>query len=53
MIVLEKFVCRLMDFDKEKDSMKSILDDLSEEYEIPSYRKVMDALVATIFKQVN
>ncbi|MCO4795397.1 MAG: hypothetical protein KC493_16880 [Bacteriovoracaceae bacterium] len=52
-IILERFVIRILDFNKEKDTMKSILDDLKQDYQIPSYKKVMDALTDTILNQVS
>lgn len=53
LIILEKFVIRIMDFNKETDTMKSILDELNLEYQLPSYKKVMEALTETLLNQVS
>jgi hypothetical protein len=48
LIVLEAFVIRILDFKSEEDSLKSIINHFYEEFTQPSYKKVLDALVATI-----
>jgi HD-GYP domain-containing protein (c-di-GMP phosphodiesterase class II) len=48
LIVLESFVIRLLDFKAKEDSIKSIIEEFYEEFTQPSYKKVMDSLVATI-----
>lgn len=53
LIVLERFVIRIMDFNKETDSLKSIIEELAGEYQLPSYKKVMDALTDTLLNQVS
>lgn len=53
LIVLERFVIRIIDFNKETDTMKSILDELNQDYQLPSYKKVMDALTDTLLNQVS
>ncbi len=53
LIILERFVIRIMDFNKESDSMKSILEELNQEYQLPTYKKVMEALTDTLLNQVS
>lgn len=49
-IVVEKFVMRLLDFNKEEDSIKNILEELNHEFSLPSYQKVMECIKDTILK---
>lgn len=43
-IVLEDFVSSLLDFKENKLTIKDILDDMNERYQLPSYKKVIKAL---------
>lgn len=53
LIVLEKFVMRIMDFKSGQDSLKTIVDEFYEELTQPSYKKVLDALVSTILGEAR
>lgn len=43
-IVIERFVWRLMNFDKNKDTLISILDSLRDEFTLPSYKHVLETI---------
>lgn len=47
-IVLEDFVSSLLDFKEKKLSIKDILEDMLERYPLPSYKKVIKALTASL-----
>ncbi len=53
LIVLEKFVIRLIDFDSNKDSIKQIIEEFYEDFSQPSYKKVLDTLIETIFRDLK
>lgn len=48
-IVVEKFVMRILDFKKDESRLSDILDDLEQEFSLPSYNKVMLVLKEVIF----
>jgi HD-GYP domain-containing protein (c-di-GMP phosphodiesterase class II) len=47
-IVLEDFVSSLLDFKENKLSIKEIIEDMNERYPLPSYKKVIKALSASL-----
>lgn len=47
-IVVEKFVWRLINFDKSKETLATIFEQLSVEFTLPSYRLVVDRLKQVI-----
>ena len=53
LIVVEKFIIRIMNFRSGKDSLKLILEEFQEEFTQPSYKKIVDCLIAIIFNDVN
>lgn len=50
LIVVEKFVIRILDFKKSNETLKEIFAQLYLEFSLPTYRKVVDALNQTVLK---
>lgn len=48
-IVVEKFVMKVLDYKKEQSRLSEILEDLDREFSLPSYAKVMSCLKETIY----
>lgn len=53
LIVVEKFVIRILNFNKEKEKLIDIIEDCEREFSLPSYAKVMAAVKETILDSVR
>lgn len=53
LIVVEKFVMRILNFNKEQEKLIDIIEDCEREFSLPSYAKAMAAVKSTILDTVR